>query len=116
MHWKTALWIGIGTLVGVLVLFEVRLDLQFSLPGESRQLDVEQEARFAACFADRDRQIHDVAFGTIDNPDVQKLYISNNRDKAISECRLQFPEQWMTVDEPFRFKLFDLRFRFQVAA
>ena len=112
MHWKTALWIGIGTLVGVLLLFEIRFDLQFSLPGESRQADVEQEARYAACYADRDREIHDVAFGTVDNPDVQKLYISNNRDQAMSECRLQFPERWMTVDEPFRFKLVDLRFRF----
>lgn len=112
MHWKTNLWIGIGMLAVLFVLFEVRLDLQFSLPGESQHLDLEQEARYAACYADHDKEIHDVAFGTIDNPDVQKLYISNNRDKAASECRLQFPERWVAVDEPFRFKLLDLQFRY----
>ena len=112
MCWKKALWIGPAALVALFALFEVHLDLQVALPGESRQLDVEQEARYAACYADRDREIHNVAFGTIDNPDVQKLYISNNRDKAMSECRRQFPEQWTTVEEPFRFNLVDLRFRY----
>jgi hypothetical protein len=112
MNWKKALWIGIGMLAALFVLFEVSLDLQFSLPGESRQLDAEQEARYAACYADRDKEIHDVAFGTIDNPDVQKLYISNNRAVATAECRLLFPEQWIAVDEPFRFNLVDLRFRY----
>jgi hypothetical protein len=112
MNWKLALLIGIAALFAMLLLFEVSLNLEFSLPGEGRQLDLEQEARYAACYADRDREIHDVAFGTIDNPDVQKLYISNNREKAASECRQQFPEHWMTVDGPFRFKLVDLRFRF----
>ena len=112
MNLKRALWIGLAALVALFALFEVRVNFLFSLPGESRQLDLEQEARYAACYADRDREIHNIAFGTIDNPDVQKLYISNNRDKAVSECRLQFPEQWTTVGEPLRFNLVDLRFRF----
>lgn len=99
-------------LLALFVLFEVRINFEFSLPGESRELDVEQEARYAACYAERDREIHDVAFGTIDNPDVQKLYIRNNRDKAASECRKQFPEQVTIVDEPFRFNVIDLRFRY----
>jgi hypothetical protein len=112
MNWKITLSISLVALVALLLLFEVSLNFEFSLPGESRQLDLEQEARYAACYADRDREIHDVAFGTIDNPDVQKLYISNNRDMAIRECRLQFPEQWAVVDEPFRFNLLDLQFRY----
>ena len=112
MNWNKAAWIGVAALVVLLVLFEIHIDLQFSMPGESSQLDTGQEARYASCYADRDREIHDVAFGTIDNPDVQKLYISNNRDQAVTDCRLQFPEQWTTVDDPFRFNLVDLRFRF----
>ncbi len=112
MNGKKALWISIAALIVMLLLFEVRLNIEFALPGEGRQLDLEQEARYAACYAGRDKEIHDVAFGTIDNPDVQKLYISNNREKAVSECRLQFPKQWTTIDEPFRFNLVDLRFRF----
>lgn len=112
MNWKKVVWIGIVALTALLALFEVRVNLQFSLPGESRQLDIEQEARYAACYAERDREIHDAAFGTIDNPDVQKLYIRNNRDNAAAECRLQYPERRTTVDEPFRFNVIDLRFRF----
>ena len=112
MNWKKTLWIGVGTLVALFVLFEVRVNPQFSLPGERQQPDAEQEARYAACYAERDREIHEVAFRTIDNPDVQKLYIRNNRDKAAIECRQLFPEQWTTVDEPIHFNLIDLRFRF----
>jgi hypothetical protein len=79
---------------------------------EVRQLDAKQEERYETCFAQRDKEIHDVAFATIDNPDVQKLYISNNRDLAVAECRAQFPKHWTVVDAPSRFKLIDLRFRF----
>ena len=103
---------GFAALVALFFLFEVRLDFEFSMPGEYRRLDEQQEARFKACYADRDREIHDAAFGTIDNPDVQKLYIRNNREKAAAECRRLFPEQWVTVDKPFRFNLIDLQFRY----
>jgi hypothetical protein len=112
MRWKKALPIGIAVLIAFVALFEISFNFQFSLPGEIRQLDEEQEARYEACFTERDKEIHDIAFGTIDNPDVQKLYISNNRDIAATECRAQFPEQWTVVDRPFRFNLVDLRFRF----
>jgi len=112
MDLKKAAWIGIGALVLLPVLFEIRVDFEFSLPGQSEQPDPDQEARYAACYAARDDEIHDVAFGTIDNPDVQKLYISNNRAVAATDCRLQFPEQLIEVDEPFRLNVVDLHFRF----
>lgn len=106
------LWTVVAALIVFFVLFEVSLNFEFSLAGEGRELDPRQEARYQACYADRDREIHDVAFGTIDNPDVQKLYISNNRDIAAAECREEFPEQWIVIDRPFRFNFVDLRFRF----
>ena len=106
------MWIGIAIGLVVFVLFEVEIDPEFALPGESRQPDAEQEDRYAACYAERDKEIHDLAFGTIDNPDVQKIYISNNRDIASAVCREEFPEQWVVVDEPFRFNLIDLTFRY----
>ena len=112
MNWKKAVWIGVAALVSLLVLFEIRFRFEFSMAGESSQPDAAQEARYAACFAERDDEIHDVAFGTIDNPDVQKLYILNNRKRAAAECRQNFPEQWIAIEEPFRFNLFDLHFRF----
>ena len=112
MNRKKAGWIGISALVALLVLFEIRFRLEFSMPGESSQLDAAQEARYAACYAERDNEIHDVAFGTIDNPDVQKLFILNNRKRAATECRQRFPEQSTVIEEPFRFNLVDLNFRF----
>lgn len=112
MSRKQAIWIGVAILTVCFVLFEISFDFQFSLPVEARQLDAQQEARYDACFSERDKEIHRVAFGTIDNPDVQKLYISNNRDLAAKECRALFPEQWKVIDEPLRFNLIDLRFRF----
>lgn len=112
MSWKKALWMAVAALLALVALFDVSFDFQFSLPGERRQPDPAQEARYAACYAERDREIHAHAFGTIDNPDVQKLYISNNREIANAECRERFPEQWRVVNEPFRFNLIDLRYRF----
>ena len=112
MNRKKAVWIGIAALIVLFVLFDVRINFEFSMPGASSQLDAAQEARYMACFAARDMEIHDVAFGTIDNPDVQKLYILNNRDEATAGCRARFPQQWITVDEPVRFNLVDLQFRY----
>jgi len=112
MKRKKAVWIGIAAFIALFILFDVRINFEFSLAGESSQLDAQQESRYVACYAARDKEIHDVAFGTIDNPDVQKLYILNNRDEAASGCRERFPEQWTAVDEPFRFNLVDLRFRY----
>lgn len=112
MNWKRTISICGLALVAVFVLFDVRLNFEFSLPHQERQPDPAQEALYEACYAERDRDIHATAFGTIDNPDVQKLYITNNRAKARSACRAQFPERLVTVDEPFRFNLVDLRFRF----
>ena len=112
MNRKKAVWVGLAALAGVFALFDVRFNFEFSLPATSNQPDPAQEARFDACYADRDKEIHDVAFGTIDNPDVQKLFIINNRKQAAVECRLQFPEQLTVVKKPFRFNILDLQFRY----
>ena len=117
MNRKNAAWGAVGAIVLPMallwMLFEVRVNFQFSLPGEESVADAGQEARYAACYAERDKEIHRVAFGTIDNPDVQKLHISNNRAVAASECRQLFPEQMTTIEEKFRFNLVDLHFRFR---
>jgi hypothetical protein len=112
MNRKKAVWISVAGLMALIALFDISFDFHFSPAREGRQLDAGQEALYAACYAERDNEIHDVAFGTIDNPDVQKLYILNNREQAATGCRQRFPEQWIAVEEPFRFNLVDLRFRF----
>lgn len=105
--------IVIIALIAVFALFEVRLDFRFSLPAGREQPDPAQEARFETCYDQRDSEIHETAFGTIDNPDVQKLYIINHRKAAAEQCRAAYPEQLITVSEPLTINLVDLRFRYQ---
>jgi hypothetical protein len=106
----------IGTIVLlvaiVITLYDVKPDFVFSLPGEIEQIDPAQEVLFAQCYELRDEQIHDLAFGTIDNPDVQKEFINTSRGRATSECRNKYPREWVTIRQPFRLKLFDMHPRY----
>ncbi|MDH4049318.1 MAG: hypothetical protein OEV63_14435 [Gammaproteobacteria bacterium] len=47
---------------------------------------------FDACVAERDRQIHEQVFATVDNPDVQRELLITKKEQAIRECRERFPE------------------------
>ena len=108
---RIGLLLGAG-LILTLALYEVHVDPQFDLPQERQQADPAQEARFDECFAQRDAGIHEAAFATIDNPDVQREFIATERDKARAACRKQFPQRLQTIQRPFRFNLVDLRFRY----
>lgn len=96
----------------VLLLFDVRLDFQFSMPREVVELDAAVETRYTQCVELRDKEIHRVVFATIDNPDVQREYLATQKDKAKAECRSKFPAHEITVQQPFRFKLLELKFRY----
>jgi hypothetical protein len=109
---KKIMLILVGTLLIVFLLFEVRIDFQFALPAEVAGRDDEQERRYEQCVESRDREIHRVAFGTIDNPDVQREYLSTHKDRAKIDCRREFPVVENVTHEPFRFKLLELRYRF----
>ncbi len=98
--------------VAVLALYEVDFVFDFSGSSESRIADPEVEAAYAACYAARDDEIHATAFGTIDNPDVQKEFITSSRARAAAECRALHPQSMITVEEPARFDLVDLAPRF----
>lgn len=95
-----------------LALFDVTFRPEFALPTEQQLADPAQEQRFDECYAQRDAQIHEQAFGTIDNPDVQREYISMHRETARQACREQFPKQVITVQLPLRVNLFDVTFRY----
>jgi hypothetical protein len=84
----------------------------FALPGEMSVPDPVVEEAYAKCYREKDDQIHTIAFGTIDNPDVQKEFISSNRARANRECRELHPQAMISVSEPARFNLIDLRPRF----
>ncbi len=62
----------------LLVLFEASVS-----PSITREVaDPAAEARYAACWQEKDDEIHDTAFGMIDNPDVQKEFITSNRARS----------------------------------
>lgn len=98
--------------VVVFLLFDVSFDPVLRLPAEVEKPDPAREALFAACLEARDREIHRRAFATIDNPDVQREYITAHRETAREDCRREFPVRTTTVREPFRFNLIDLEPRF----
>ena len=112
---RKALLIAAASIVVVVVfvvLFEVNVDPEFALARTVDIIDEEQEARYAACVADRDAVIHAETFSTIDNPDVQREVLATRKDQAKRDCRAAFPARTVTVEEPFRFNLIDLSFRF----
>lgn len=100
-------------LAAVLILFEVSFDPQFTLPGEETRPESAREERFLSCLRQRDRVIHERAFGEIDNPDVQKEFITAERENARRFCRERFPVRLETVRTPLRVTLFSLHFRFR---
>ena len=103
---KTA-WIAVVSLIAVIVLFDVSVNFEFSMPRDGAQADPEREAQYQACFEEKDAEIHRIAFATIDNPDVQKEFINTNRAGARGDCRQAYPMQMKMIKEPFRFN--DLR-------
>jgi len=99
-------------IIGTFVFFEVTFPLDISSASEAEVPDPVVEAEYARCYQERDEAMHRVAFGTIDNPDVQKEFISANRERIARECRELVPEQLITVLQPARFNLVDFRPRF----
>lgn len=109
---KAAILVLVTLMVVTLIFFEVDFDLEFSLPQEVNVLDIEQETRFGACVAEKDKAIHARTFRDIDNPDVQREILATQKQLAISDCRQSLPEIRVTVSEPLRFNIIDLRFRY----
>jgi len=93
-------------------LFDVDFVFVFALPAEVRVPDPDVETAYRSCYEDRDHEIHARAFATIDNPEVQKDYINAHRVQAAADCRSRFPEKLVTVRQPFRFDIVDVRPRF----
>ncbi|MGI9262354.1 MAG: hypothetical protein ACR2QR_09985 [Woeseiaceae bacterium] len=86
-------------LAGVLFEFDIAPSTTMDI------VDPAVEANFVDCYQERDDEIHAKAFGTIDNPDVQKEFITANRARATAECRAEHPESLIKVEEPGRFEV-----------
>lgn len=94
----------------VAVFFEVTFILDFGGDSTIDRPDSAREEQFMGCYQEKDEAMHKAAFGTIDNPDVQREYISANRERIHRECREQFPQRM--VQEQSDFNLIDLKPRF----
>jgi hypothetical protein len=103
---------GVAVIAVVITLYDVQPSFAFSMPGEFDQPDPDQEVLYQQCYRAQDDQIHDTAFRTIDNPDVQKEFINTSRARATIECRNEFPREWVTIRQPFRLNLFDMHPRY----
>lgn len=109
---RRILWALLAGTIVTVALFDVEPVFDVALPGESGIPDPAVEEAYARCYQKRDDEIHATAFGTIDNPDVQKEFIASNRQRAARECRDRYPGVMITVREPARFNFFDLEPRF----
>jgi hypothetical protein len=99
-------------LVVVFVLYEVNFVFDAAGAGNQQIPDPEIEAVYDACYRQKDDEIHATAFGTIDNPDVQKEFIASSRARAADECRRLHPERLITVAEPPRSGFIEIKPRF----
>ena len=102
---------AIGVLL-ILVLFEIDWVLDFGRSNTVEVPDPDIEASYENCFKIKDDAMHRQAFGTIDNPDVQREFISANRAKIAADCRAEFPQETLSVEGEGSLNLIDLQPRF----
>lgn len=102
--------VGAGMLM--FALFDVRFVFDISMGSEREVPDPGVEAENVRCYEQKDEEIHTTAFGTIDNPDVQREFITSERAIARRACRAQHPEMVIVVEDPARFRLIELTPRF----
>jgi hypothetical protein len=95
-----------------LILFDIDFNPELAMSREIQQLDSAQEARFSACVDEKDGVVHGEIFGNVDNPDVQREMLMTRKEQLVRACRDKFPETRVTVREPFRFNLLDVKFRY----
>lgn len=106
------IWFLILTGIFTFVLFEVNFVLDFGGIEVGELPDPAVEAAFESCYLKKDEEIHATAFGTIDNPDVQKEFISAGRAVAERECRELNPKIMIPTEQKSSFNLVDLQPRF----
>ena len=96
----------------LVVFFDIDWVLDFGTVSQIETRDPAVEAEFENCYAEKDDAMHRVVFGTIDNPDVQREYISTQRALIREECRSSFPLEIIRVEQETEFNFVDLRPRF----
>jgi hypothetical protein len=112
MNIGKAIWLLLLAGIITILLFEVNFVLDWGGSVVREFPDPSVESEYKRCYQEADKRIHDTAFGTIDNPDVQKEFISSNEARAAAECRALYPEVMIRTEESADFNLVDLKPRF----
>lgn len=105
---KTITLVLIVALV-LVALFEITLPLEFGGIELVQVPDPVVEENYAACYQEKDEEMHRAVFGAIDNPDVQKEMISTNRERIAGECRQSYPQKMITAEQQTPLNLIDLK-------
>lgn len=108
---KTAIIFVLGAMA-VVVLFDINWVFDFGGTTSYKAPDPAIEELYENCYAAKDDAMHRLAFGTIDNPDVQREFISANRAAIAAECRAEFPQQLISVETDSAINLLDVEPRF----
>jgi len=107
------IFLGIAlALIATVALFDVTIDPRFRLPGTETRIDPEQEARYTACYEEKERRFHEETFERVDNPDVQRELLYRQSQEAKASCREEFPERTIEVELPLDINVVDLEWRF----
>ena len=96
----------------LLALYDITFVLDFGGVRTVEAPDQAVEIQFENCFHEKDEALHADAFGTIDNPDVQREVISAGRQRIRRECRALFPQRLIEVEQQSERNLIDLAARF----
>jgi hypothetical protein len=109
---RTVIIVAVSAALLLVALFDIRFVYDVS-SGSTREVpDPAVEEAFGQCFAAADEALHERAFATIDNPDVQREFITSERAAARRECRARYPEAMVVVEEPSGARLFEFSPRF----
>lgn len=107
-------FIGGFLIAGALTIVFFKVTIEFGMvPEKYTEIpDPAVEKRYKACYKAKDDNIHTTAFGAIDNPDVQKEFITSSRAEAQSICRATYPENLISIKVPAKRNLIDFEPRF----
>lgn len=108
---KSAIIVALGAIAAV-VLFDINWVFDLGGTHSFEAPDPAIEALYENCYATKDDAMHRQAFGTIDNPDVQREFISANRAAIAAECRAEFPQQLISIETNSTINLLDVEPRF----
>lgn len=96
----------------LLALYDITFVLNFGGVRAVETPDPAIEVQYYRCYQEMDAALHADAFGTIDNPDVQREVISAGRQRISRECRVEYPQRLIEVEQQSEFNLIDLSPRF----